>query len=90
MEKELSSKLEGYVTAYRKHDVKKRENILAEIQLTEQNGVTQYLMYTYKEIQQRLKNERDSLAALELECRTLQDMFPHNLAKLIRQLPTCK
>lgn len=85
MEQELSVKLKNSV-----YEEKGEKDFTIRVDINNKNENREYAMRIYKELQERLKEEKDALAILEEKCQAMQDTFPSNLAKLIRSLPSCK
>lgn len=85
MEQELSVKLKNSV-----YEEKGEKDFTIRVDINNKNENREYAMRIYKELQERLKEEKDALALLEEKCQAMQDTFPSNLAKLIRSLPSCK
>lgn len=85
MEQELSVKLKNSV-----YEEKGGKDFTIRVDINNKNENREYAMRIYKELQERLKEEKDALALLEEKCQAMQDTFPSNLAKLIRSLPSCK
>jgi len=72
------------------HQEKEKKDATIHVDINNKNENREYAMCIYKELQERLKEKKDTLAILEEKCQAMQDTFPSNLAKLIRSLPSCK
>ncbi len=93
MEKELVPKLEAYLSQHMDYKKELKEKSLDQfisVSIDDADTESQWLMNSYRELQCRLKEERDTLAFLEEECQSSRQIFPDNLAKLVGKLPICK